>query len=203
MTGLPPFTVLAICLGNICRSPMMERLLVKAARDLVGDRAGDLLLVHGAGTGGWHVGESMDAAAARQVRRRGGDPGGFAARRLSRAHLEASDLVLTATAEQAEFVAEVAADAAERTFVLGELRRLLADLDVTTLPPYAPHPDAVYARGSALVKALDAARRGGRGPERGDRDDLEDPWGLGDTAFSRVADTVEDSVELLARALLS
>ena len=79
---MPPFTVLQVCMGNICRSPMAERLLVRSARGLVGDRADDLLLVHGAGTGGWHVGSAMDPGAARQVKARGGDPTGFAARKL-------------------------------------------------------------------------------------------------------------------------
>ena len=51
---MPPFSVLSVCMGNICRSPMAERLLVVAARDLVGDAADDLILSGSAGTGGWH-----------------------------------------------------------------------------------------------------------------------------------------------------
>jgi protein-tyrosine phosphatase len=53
---MPPFSILHVCMGNICRSPMAERLLLAAARDLVGDKADELLLVGSTGTGDWHVG---------------------------------------------------------------------------------------------------------------------------------------------------
>ena len=49
---MPPFTVLHVCMGNICRSPIAERLLVKAVTDRVealvpaGGSAQDLLLSH-------------------------------------------------------------------------------------------------------------------------------------------------------------
>src|SRR5512133_1077917 len=137
---MEPFTVLTICLGNICRSPMMERMLAKAAADRFGQNADSMLFVHGAGTGGWHIGHPMDPAAARQLRRRGIDPSGFRARKLRAEHLEASDLVLTATAEQSEYAVELVPDAADRIFVLGELDRLLAEVDGASLPAFAPTP---------------------------------------------------------------
>jgi protein-tyrosine phosphatase len=206
-----PFTILQVCMGNICRSPMAERLLVAAALSQTGSTAGraggapagpgldELLHVHGAGTGGWHVGQSMDPGAARQVLARGGDVAGFRARKLNGEHIDASDLILTATGEQVDFVLALRPDAADRTFVLGEFGRLLAGIDLSTLPPANGDPDAVYARGVALVSAVSAAR-GGKPPEPGD--DLDDPWGRGDKVFSRVADEVEATVKPLAAALL-
>jgi protein-tyrosine phosphatase len=195
-----PFSVLMVCMGNICRSPMAERLLVLAAKSYVGDKVGDLLLVHGAGTGGWHVGAAMDPGAARQVRSRGGDADAFAARRLITDHIEYSDLILTATGEQSKFVHGMRADAADRTFVLGELGRLLPQIDETALPPFSPDPDAVHARGVALVEAV-ATVRGPRPPRPAD--DLDDPWGRADRYFARIADEIEGTVEPLARLLLS
>jgi protein-tyrosine phosphatase len=186
-------------MGNICRSPMAERLLMAAARELVGDQATELLLVHGAGTGDWHVGDAMDAAAARQVRRRGGDPDRFTARQLTAGHLDASDLILTATADQQRFVAAMRPDAIQRTFVLGECARLLERIDRRALPPFAPEAEAVYARGKALVAALDAAR--GAEPAT-PRDDLDDPWGRSDEYFGRVADRIDQAVRPLATVLL-
>ena len=186
-------------MGNICRSPMAERLLVQAARELVGAVADDLLHVHGAGTGGWHHGKPMDPSAARQLRARGGDPGSFAARRLLAEYVDGSDLILTATAEQADFVLGLRPDAGARTFVLGELGRLLGKVDLESLPPVKPEPELVYARGVALVEAVDRAR-GGRRPLPGD--DLDDPWGCGDATFARVADEIEDTVRPFAAALL-
>lgn len=213
---MPPFTVLHICLGNICRSPMAERLLALAVRERVallpvGSATGadtpaglagladELLHSHSAGTGGWHVGEEMNPPAARQVRARGGDVEGFHSRKLRSEHIDAADLVLTATADQAEYVGALRPDAVGRTFVLGEFGRLLAAVDASTLPVAEPTPTGVYARGAALVTAVHAARRDGQ-PLPGD--DLDDPWGRGDQSFVRVADEIEETVVPLARILL-
>lgn len=196
---MPPFTVLQVCMGNICRSPMAERLLVLAARNVVGDKADDLLYVHGAGTGGWHVGAEMDAGAARQVRRRGGDPDGFTARTLLAEHIDASDLILTATVDQQQRVVSMRPDAAPRTFVLSEFGRLLRQVDLNRLPPGGPDRYTVYVRGAALVAAVQTLR-GGQPPRPGD--DLDDPWGHSDLYFSRVADQIEETVRPLANALL-
>jgi protein-tyrosine phosphatase len=202
---VPPFTVLHVCMGNICRSPMAERLLVLAVRERLGrlgadpTRSDELLHSHSAGTGGWHAGEEMNPPAARQVVSRGGDVGGFAARKLRSDLIDAADLVLTATADQQEYVVALRPDAAARTYVLGEFGRLLAAVDAAGLPPVEATPDAVYARGMALVAAADAARQGAAALPA---DDLDDPWGRGDQCFSRVADEIEETVHPLAAALL-
>jgi protein-tyrosine phosphatase len=195
----PPFAVLHVCMGNICRSPMAERLLRLAVRERAGDRADELVLSESAGTGGWHAGEEMNPPAAREVRRRGGDGSGFAARRLRAEYLDHADLILIATAEQVEYVLGLRADAGPRTFVYGELARLLPTVDLAELPPVAPVPDAVYARGVALVEAADAARAGL--PSRPE-DELDDPWGRGDAFFARVADEIEATVRPFTAALL-
>jgi protein-tyrosine phosphatase len=196
---MPRFTVLHVCMGNICRSPMAERLLARAAHDLVGEQAEKLLLTVSAGTGGWHAGEEMNPPAAREVRRRGGQPTGFAARRLLGEHLDAADLVLTATGEQVDYVLGLRPEVADRTFVLGEFGRLLPEVDPAGLPPYAPDADAVYARGVGLVEAV-AAKRGEAAPRL--EDDLDDPWGRGDAYFGRTADEIERTVRPLAAVLL-
>jgi protein-tyrosine phosphatase len=141
----------------------------------------------------------MNPPAGRQVRTRGGDADGFAARKLRSDQIDAADLVLTATADQQEYVVALRPDAAARTFVLGEFGRLLPTVDLSVLPPPDPTPKGVYARGVALVRAVDAVR-GGAAPLA--TDDLDDPWGRGDQCFSRVADEIEETVEPLAAVLL-
>jgi len=208
---VPPFTVLHVCMGNICRSPMAERLLGLAVRERVAELRPDSPLAegglvpdefvhsHSAGTGGWHAGEEMNPPAARQVLRRGGDVDGFAARKLRSDQIDAADLVLTATADQQEYVVALRPDAADRTFVLGEFGRLLATVDVSALPAAWPTPDGVLARGVALVAAVAAARAGAAPLQE---DDLDDPWGRGDQCFTRVADEIEETVQPLAAVLL-
>src|SRR4051812_30022312 len=141
---MAPFTVLHVCMGNICRSPMAERLLARAVRDRLGDGADQVLRSLSAGTGGWHAGEEMNPPAARQVRARGGSVTGFEARKLRGDFIDDADLILTATADQYDYVVALRPDAASRTFVLGEFGRLLSAVDAVTLPPADAKPDAVY-----------------------------------------------------------
>ncbi len=201
---MPPFTVLHVCMGNICRSPMAERLLARTVRERLAKTgaaatADDLVYTHSAGTGGWHEGEEMNPPAARQVRSRGGDVAGFAARKLRSAHIDAADLVLTATADQHEYVVALRPDAAERTFVLGEFGRLLPGVDAGALPPAEPTPEAVYARGVAIVAAVDALRAGATALPG---DDLDDPWGRGDQTFTRIGDEIDEAVNPFVALLL-
>jgi protein-tyrosine phosphatase len=199
-----PFTVLHVCMGNICRSPMAERLLLLAAAQRLGKLApeaelGDLLRSVSAGTGGWHEGEEMNPPAARQISLRGGSPDGFAARKLTSAQLDGADLILTATADQSDYVHALAPAAAARTFVLGHLGRLLRDVQATSLPPAGTDPETFRARATALVAAADRLR-GDTEPLPGD--DLDDPWGRGDQTFQRIADDIEEALYVLVETLL-
>ncbi len=64
---MQPVSVLMVCLGNICRSPLAEAALRQAA-----EREGLALHVDSAGTGGWHVGNPPDHRA-QEVAQRLGD----------------------------------------------------------------------------------------------------------------------------------
>jgi protein-tyrosine phosphatase len=188
---------------------MAERLLALALRRRAGDRVEDMYRSHGAGTGSWHVGEPMNSPAAKQLRLRGGHADGFQARRLTPGMIESSDLILCATAQQVKDVLDLRPDAVNKTFVLGEFGRLLSRIDFKVLPPSDGTAQAAYDRGVALVVAIDAARGGGAvwGSD-GERrmpplraDDLDDPWGMADREFARVADEIEQTVVPLASAL--
>jgi len=197
--GGPPFVVLHVCMGNICRSPMAERMLAHAVRRRLGAAADASVHTESAGTGGWHAGEPMNPPAARELGRRGVEHGGFRARKLTGAHLDTADLVLTATAEQLRYIGGLRPDALPRTFVLGEFGRLVRRLDAAALPPAGGGAQGVHARGVALVAAVDAARAG-EDPRPGD--DLDDPWGLDASYFTLTADEINTSVDALIEVLL-
>jgi protein-tyrosine phosphatase len=194
---MPPFTVLHLCMGNICRSPLAERLLALALQRRVGHHAEKLFVSHSAGVGGWHVTEPMYPGSSRELRARGGSVDGFRARKVTGPMIDTSDLILCATSEQVEHVENLAADAAHRTFVLGEFGRLLAGVDLSALPPAGDTPDAAYERGVALVAAVHAARDGLARRS----DDLPDPWGMPDREFTRTANQIEQTTTPLAAAL--
>jgi protein-tyrosine phosphatase len=203
-----PFTVLHVCVGNICRSPMAERLFSLALRKQIGDVADAFYYSHGAGTGSWHVGEPMNSPAAKELLARGGDPSGFKARKLRGDMIDSSDLVLCATSEQVEVVLSLRPDAAGKVFVIGEFGRLMAQVNLGRLPSNDGSVEGAYDRGHALIVATDAVRGGGpvwggdgrREPSRLS-DDLDDPWGLAPEEFARAADEIEATVIPLAAAL--
>lgn len=70
-------SVLFVCLGNICRSPLAEGALRAAAAD-----AGIDVEVDSAGTGGWHAGDPPDRRAQAAARRHGTDISGLRARQV-------------------------------------------------------------------------------------------------------------------------
>ena len=70
-------SVLFVCLGNICRSPLAE-----AAFRAEAERLGLDVDVDSAGTGSWHVGEPPDPRARAVARRNGLDIGHLRARQV-------------------------------------------------------------------------------------------------------------------------
>ena len=70
-------SVLFVCLGNICRSPLAEGALRAEAA-----RLGLDLIVDSAGTGNWHAGEPPDERAQRTALRNGVDISGLRARQV-------------------------------------------------------------------------------------------------------------------------
>ena len=84
-----PLHITFICSGNICRSPMAEKMFAHqiSERGLAGE-----VRVTSAGTGDWHAGEGADNRANRVLRGHG-YPTEHRARRINEDHLSA-DLVV-------------------------------------------------------------------------------------------------------------
>ncbi|WP_159978308.1 MULTISPECIES: low molecular weight protein-tyrosine-phosphatase [unclassified Novosphingobium] len=68
-------SVLFVCLGNICRSPLAEAALRREA-----EAAGLDILVDSAGTGSWHVGKGPDPRSCAEAQRHGIDISSYRAR---------------------------------------------------------------------------------------------------------------------------
>ncbi|MDX1873569.1 low molecular weight protein-tyrosine-phosphatase [Mycolicibacterium sp. 120266] len=78
-----------ICSGNICRSPMAEKMF---AHQIAERGLADVVLVTSAGTGGWHAGEPADHRT-NQVLRQHGYPTSHRATQIDEHHL-AADMVI-------------------------------------------------------------------------------------------------------------
>lgn len=192
---MPDFSVLVVCTGNICRSPLAERLGRARVADLLGSGA-DRLLVVSAGTRAV-VGSAIDPASARALRELGGDPDGFVARQLTDELVASADLTLTMTRDHRREVLARAPRALSRTFTLREAAGLLElvseDEDDTGTPG---------ERARALVRRMAAARS--LRPS-GREDDVLDPIGRPADVHARtgavIAEALDPVVRRLARAV--
>jgi protein-tyrosine phosphatase len=119
-----PVRILTVCTGNICRSPVAERLLQAGLNQAVPGG----FVVASAGTRAV-VGEPMQPISADIVRTYGGNPDNFAARQLTPAILRGVDLVLTMTTAHRGEVLQLDASLLKRTFTIREYARMLDVLD--------------------------------------------------------------------------
>lgn len=77
-----------VCLGNICRSPLAEGIMLK----LIEDKALDLV-VDSAGTSNYHVGEAPDKRSTANAARHGVDLSPLRARQFKTADFDAFDKI--------------------------------------------------------------------------------------------------------------
>ncbi len=186
------FTVLVVCVGNVCRSPALECLLHSAFRE--GD---DGVAVHSAGTRAL-VGQPAQPRMVRLIERNGGNVDSFAARAVTGPMLADADLVLTATRELRGDVVEILPSAVRRTFTVREFARLAALVRPLDLDSTAPPEGDLSARLEALVP-LAAARRT---EVRIELDDILDPYGQSEEAYEQSYDQIVEAVETISRVVL-
>ena len=168
--------VLVVCTGNICRSPLIERLL----RAGLGDTG---IGVCSAGTGAL-VGHPMDPDAAARLTAMGGSAEGFAARQLTPEIALDADLVLTATRAHRGQVVQLQPRALRYTFALADFHDLAAEMPPGTgSSPLATDDDTLVTR---IVDGA-ASRRGRLHPRRGEDADIVDPYRQSAAVFDQMA----------------
>src|SRR5690606_39613961 len=119
--------------GNVCRSPITERL----TRHFVSQRLGVLgggLIVESAGTWG-HEGAPMETHAETVLGDFGADASGFVGRELLDEHVIRADLVLTATRDHRAQGISMRHSAGLRTSPLKQFPPLAHAIDPATPPP--------------------------------------------------------------------
>ncbi|MBZ9989889.1 low molecular weight phosphotyrosine protein phosphatase [Mesorhizobium sp. BH1-1-5] len=89
MSAKPMNSVLFVCLGNICRSPLAEGVF----RAVLAGQGKDLA-IDSAGTGGWHAGEEPDRRSIAVAAEHGVDISGQRARKLRPDDFSRFDLIL-------------------------------------------------------------------------------------------------------------
>ena len=128
-----PYRITAVCLGNICRSPIAESVL----RDRV-MRAGlgDVVVVDSAGTGDWHRGGGADPRSISTLLANGYELDEHVARQITHDWFADLDLVLAMDSSNYRNLQALA----EQAGVEADLHMIRAfDPELAHLPQ--PHPD--------------------------------------------------------------
>ncbi|MGO4784636.1 arsenate reductase/protein-tyrosine-phosphatase family protein [Cryobacterium sp. W22_MBD10_FK3] len=204
--GTAPFTILVVCTGNICRSPVAERLL-RERLEVLGIPA----TVSSAGTQSM-VGHDMTPEAAQLAEHYGGDPLGHRSQQLTAQLIADADLVLTATREHRSKVVSLHPRASRYTYTLNQLARLLpgalpanplVELVETPNPLVEPNspvelvetPRADAASALRTVLTEVAATKGfSPPPTHPDDDDIEDPYRQSAEVYARVGNVINNTV---------
>ena len=181
MTTIPPFRILFVCTGNICRSPLAERVLQQEMDKI----APGVFAVESAGTDA-KVGSAMEPLIEGFIRDTGASWNGFAARQLTAQILDRQDLVLALTREHRSRIVRLRPVLLKKTFTLRELARLLPHIAGTR----GVHPAERWE--TAIPMALRA-----RGPHRATTasdDDVVDPYGRGNDVFETMRQQLAPAV---------
>ncbi|RNL85516.1 low molecular weight protein-tyrosine-phosphatase [Halostreptopolyspora alba] len=144
-----PYRISVVCLGNICRSPMAEKVLTAEL-----DRAGltGTVEVTSSGTGGWHIGSGMDERAAALLRAQGYATD-HTARRVEPTHLAEHDLILAMDRDNLENLRRLARGHTD----LGDRLRLFRAFASDT-GPEPEVPDPYYGGEHGFATVLDMVR---------------------------------------------
>ena len=150
-------SILVVCTGNVCRSPIAEGLLRERAGGAVREARPAVALGRDrrAGKGVARCPKSVTAAA-----ERGADIAGHVAREVTGRMVEHADLVVTMAREHRDALESVQPDTAHKTFTLKELVRILESLPAPArgrrtghaLGSRAPPPTRRAAAGSRATR---------------------------------------------------
>lgn len=177
-------SILFVCTGNICRSPIAEGF----ARALAATAPGGIE-VASAGIVGWE-GSPAAEESVRAAAECGIDISRHLARRLEPRHVEEAGVVICMAAEHRDAVVRLVPAAAGKTFTLKELVRVLEALPATRGPTF----------GERVVRADELRRSGFRGNP--DDEDVADPLGASMDAFRAVAWELDEWCRRLSPGLI-
>ena len=139
------YSVLFVCLGNICRSPAAQGIMqaIVDARDLT-----DRFYIDSAGIGGWHIGDLPDKRMRVHARPRGYELA-HRARRVQAGDFEDFDLIVGMDAANVDDLCQMAMTLEQQSKVV-----MMGDF-IRRYPHYDHVPDPYYEGSEGFELVLD------------------------------------------------
>ncbi|KQX99715.1 phosphotyrosine protein phosphatase [Rhodanobacter sp. Root480] len=139
--------ILFVCLGNICRSPLVEGVARKRCAE-----AGLAVTLASCGTGGWHAGHGADPRMRAAARAAGFDLESHRARQLQSADFDRHDWLLAMDSDNLLELNRLA-----RPGAAGQAALFLPWAGVTSVQDF---PDPYYGEAEGFRQCVDLAERG-------------------------------------------
>ena len=143
------YRIIAVCTGNICRSPMAERMLARALQEA---GLGGRVSVDSAGTTGWELGRPIDQRAGQRLEQSGLSALDHRARKFEASWYDERDLILALDVDHYGWLRASAPDRET-----GEKIRMLRSFD-------------------PALESKDPLDQGIEDPWYGDHSDFESVW---------------------------
>jgi low molecular weight protein-tyrosine phosphatase len=185
-------SILVVCTGNVCRSPVAEQLLTVRLADAGVDPA-----VRSAGTRAL-IGEAMTREALELSARYGGGGGKHVAMQLTAALIGEADLVLTASREHRAEVASLVPRAARKAYTLREFARITEFLGSDA------ESNEAFAAVSTPEELIELVlmSRGFAAPQRdATDDDIVDPYRRSAQVYEEAGRVIDAATATIAQAL--
>ncbi|TFC83017.1 low molecular weight phosphatase family protein [Cryobacterium cheniae] len=185
--------ILVVCTGNICRSPLAEKLLQSRLT-----AAGIPAIVTSAGTRAM-VNHPMTDEAAFLATRYGAEPTLHAAQQLTADRIAAADIVLTATREHRGEVVSLHPRANRYAYTLNQFARLvtakLSDVELPVVEPAETPTINNFLAEISTTKGLALP------PLDPNDDDIDDPYRRSAEVYDRVGVEIDKAVTTITAAL--
>ena len=178
--------MLFVCTGNICRSPLGERLLASRLN------ASAPIRVYSAGTHAV-VGMGIDGPSALALQELGINAGGHVAQQLTAELVDGADLILTAESAHRSAIVQVHPLNFRNTFTMREFGRLGASLGPLDGPPTVERLRSRVAEVAGQRGLVEAPAAGA--------DEVGDPFGAALEVARQTATKISVAVDAIVSAL--